>query len=88
MRAISSTASSGVLRRLARLCAWLADSGSSIAWAPLSIARSAPLRLGTSTDTESPGSVLACATTRGVGQLRQQRAGTNEPTSISRRPAA
>ncbi len=63
MRAISATTSSGGLRRLARLWAWLADSGSSIASAPVSSARCAPLRFGTSTDTHRPGSVRANATT-------------------------
>ncbi len=37
----------------------LADSGRSIASAPASIARCAPLRLGTSTETNRPGKVLA-----------------------------
>ena len=41
--------------------------------APLSIARSAPLRLGTSTDTNRPGSVLRERDELGrVGELRQQ----------------
>jgi hypothetical protein len=59
MRPSSATTSSGVLRRLARLCAWLADSGSSIRSASASSARSAPLRLGTSTEANTPGSVFA-----------------------------
>ena len=89
MRAISSTTSSGVLRRLARLCAWLADSGSSIACAPESIARSAPFRFGTSTEAVRPGSVSACATSSAVSaSCGISLGGTNEPTSISRRPAS
>ena len=59
MRPNSAITSSGVLRRLARLCSWLADSGTSIRSASSSMARSAPLRLGTSTETNRPGSVLA-----------------------------
>ena len=73
MRPISATTSSGVLRRLARLCAWLADSGSSIRSAPLSSAACAPFRLGTSTEVTRPGSVFADGDQLGgVGQLRQQ----------------
>ena len=66
MLASSSTISSGVLRTLARLCAWLADSGTSSRSAPDSIARSAPLRFGTSTETNRPGSVFANATSSAV----------------------
>ncbi len=89
MRAISATTSSGVLRRLARLCAWLADSGTSIRSAPLSSARSAPFRFGTSTDANRSGSVFAKATSSAVSaSWGRRRAGTNEPTSISRWPAA
>ena len=58
-RTSSATTSSGVLRRLARLWAWLADSGRIIKSAPPSSACSAPRRLGTSTDANRPGSVLA-----------------------------
>ena len=72
IRAISATASSGVLRRFARLCAWLADSGSSIRSAPASIARSAPLRFGTSTETVSPA---ATSRTRRAPRCRQAEAG-------------
>ena len=90
MRAISATTSSGVLRRLARLCAWLADSGTSIRSALASIARSAPLRLGTSTDDEQAGQRLgeAPALRRCRPAAAAAAAGTNEPTSISRCPAA
>ena len=59
MRPISCTTSSGVLRRLARLWAWLADSGTIIRSAPPSMARSAPLKLGTSTEADRPGRVRA-----------------------------
>jgi hypothetical protein len=59
MRPTSATTSSGVLRRLARLCAWLAESGTSIRSASPAMARSAPLRLGTSTEAKRPGSVFA-----------------------------
>ena len=38
---------------MAKLCAWLADNGSNIQSAPLAMARSAPFRLGTNTDTTS-----------------------------------
>ena len=89
MRATSEMTSSGVLRRLARLWAWLADSGISIRSARASMARSAPLKLGTSTDTKRPGSVLAKATSCAVSaSCGSSLAGTNEPTSISRCPAA
>jgi hypothetical protein len=88
MRPISATTSSGVLRRLARLCAWLADSGTSIRSAP-AMARSAPFRLGTSTEARRPGSVLAKASSSAVSaSCGSRRAGTKEPTSISRWPAA
>ena len=89
MRAISATTSSGVLRRLARLWAWLADSGTSISSASPSMARSAPLRLGTSTEAFRPGKVLANASTSAVSaSCGSSRAGTKEPTSISRWPAS
>ena len=89
MRPISATTSSGVLRRLARLCAWLADSGSSIASAPESNAAIAPFRLGTSTEVTRPGRVFATATSSAVSaNCGSSRAGTKEPTSISRWPAA
>ena len=89
MRPTSATTSSGVLRRLARLCAWLADSGTSSRSASASIARSAPFRLGTSTDANRPGSVFAKASSSAVSaSCGSSCAGTNEPTSISRWPAA
>jgi hypothetical protein len=76
MRPISATTSSGVLRRLARLCAWLADSGSSMACAPLSSAACAPFRLGTSTLVTRPGQrQRGLHQLGGVGQLRQQPCG-------------
>ena len=85
MRASSCTTSSGVLRKLARLCAWLADSGSTIKSALPSRARSAPFKLGTNTDASSPGSVFANASTSQVSaSCGMSLGGTNEPTSISR----
>ena len=73
MRAISATTSSGVLRRLARLCAWLAESGTSIASAPDSIARSAPFQIGHQHRYAKSGQRLGERDqVIGVGQLRQQ----------------
>jgi hypothetical protein len=66
MRPISATTSSGVLRRFARLCAWLADSGSSIRSARESSAACAPFRFGTSTEVTSPGSARAASTSAAV----------------------
>ena len=74
---------------LAKLWAWLADRGTTIRSAPQSSARSAPLKLGTSTEATRPGSVLAWASTSAVSaSWGSRRAGTKEPTSISRWPAA
>ncbi|MOA12792.1 hypothetical protein D3C78_1328130 [compost metagenome] len=74
---------------MARLWAWLADKGTSIRSAPLASARSAPFKLGTKTDTVSPSRRLAWATKASVSaNWGSSRAGTNDPTSISRWPAA
>jgi hydroxymethylglutaryl-CoA lyase len=72
-----------------RLAGWLAESGTSIISALHSIARSAPFRFGTSTVAFRPGSVCAKASTSAVSaSCGSSRAGTNEPTSISRWPAS
>ena len=87
MRPISATTSSGVLRRLARLWAWLADSGTSSACAATSMARSAPFRLGTSTDGSKSGKVFAKATSSAVSATCGiNLAGTKEPTSSLAQP--
>ena len=73
MRPTSAITSSGVFRRLARLCAWLADSGTSMTSAPLSRARSAPFRFGTRTETTRSGQGLRVRDQLGgVGELRQE----------------
>src|SRR4029079_18644312 len=81
--------SSGVFLRFARLCAGLAESGRSIRSAPLASARSAPFRFGTRTETTRPGSVFAYSTSSAVSaSCGTSFTETNEPTSISRWPAA
>ena len=85
----SSTIACGLLRTLAMECAGLAETGTVILCTPAARAASAPRRLGTSASTVRPGSVSACATTAAVSaSCGSRRAGTKEPTSISRRPAA
>jgi hypothetical protein len=57
--------------------------------APQASARSAPRRLGTSTDTVRPGSASPASTSAAVSaSCDSRRGGTKEPTSISRSPAA
>ena len=69
----SATTSSGVLRRLARLCAWLADSGTSSRSASASMARSAPLQVGHQHRDEQARQRLRVGhQLGGVGELRQQ----------------
>ena len=90
MRPTSAITSSGVFLRLARLCAWLADSGTSRTSAPLSRARSAPFRFGTRTETTRSGQRLRVRDQLGgVGELRQEPAPerTSRPRSRAGRRA-
>ena len=58
-------------------------------WAPAASASWAPRKFGTSAITVRPGSVSAWRTTSATSAIcGKRRAGTNEPTSISRSPAA
>ncbi len=82
MRPISATTSSGVLRRLARLWAWLADSGTSSACAATSMARSAPFRLGTSTDGSKSGKVFAKVTSSAVSASLRHQLGRHEGADL------
>jgi hypothetical protein len=89
MRRTSATISSRVLRTLAIECAALADTGMVSLCTPAASAASAPRRLGTSAITVTPGCVRAWRTTSAASAIcGSRRAGTKEPTSISRRPAA
>ena len=89
MARTSASISSGVLRTLAIKCAALADTGIVSLCAPASIAASAPFRLGTSASTVTPAWRRACRTTSAASAIcGNSRAGTNDATSISRKPAA
>src|SRR6516164_2290173 len=89
MFATSAIISAGVLRTLARLWAGLTETGIPILWTPAPMASRAPRRFGTKAATESPGSVRANATTSAASAIcGRSWGGTNEPTSISRTPAA
>ena len=89
MARTSSTICSRVLRTLASECAALADTGIVILCTPASMAASAPFRFGTSAITVHPGSATACRTTSAASAIcGSSFAGTNDATSISRRPAA
>ncbi|MNT31615.1 hypothetical protein D3C72_1674600 [compost metagenome] len=80
---------SRVLRTLASEWAALADTGSVTLCTPAARAASAPRRLGASAITVMPGWVSAWRTTSATSAIwGSRRAGTNEPTSISRSPAA
>jgi hypothetical protein len=83
-----SIISSRVLRTLASECAALADTGIVSLCTPAASAASAPRTLGTSAITVRPGKVSACFTTSAASAIcGNSFAGTNEATSISRRPA-
>ena len=85
----SSTICSGVIRTFASLCLRLADTGKVTLWAPASMARWNPFRLGARATTLSPGICLEKATISAVSAIAGiSLGGTNEPTSISLRPAA
>ncbi len=87
--ATSSRICAWVLRTLAREWASLTDTGSVTLAAPASKAACAPRRLGASAATCRPGSSRAAATTSAASAIcGSSLGGTNEQTSISRRPAA
>ena len=70
-------------------CGSLTDTGMVMRWAPAANACSAYFRFGTSTATRRLGMVSACATTAAQSAICGSAFGdTNEPTSISRRPAS
>ena len=77
------------MRTFDTLCMWLAETGKPILCAPASTARWKPFTFGASATTLSPGIVQACATISPVSAMAGiSFGGTNEPTSISLRPAA
>src|SRR5512140_2866143 len=89
MSRTSAIISSRVLRTLASECAALAETGTVSLCTPAASASCAPRRFGTSAITVRPGSVSAWRTTCATSAIcGNSRAGTNEPTSISRSPAA
>ena len=72
-----------------RFLARLAETGKVTLCAPASSARWKPLRFGARATTFTLGNVLANRTTSPVSAIAGMSfGGTNEPTSISRRPAA
>ncbi len=76
-------------RTLRRLWVSLTETGRVILSAPASTAACAPFRLGTSAATVRPGIALAWRTSAPVSAMDGRTwAGTKEPTSISRTPAA
>ena len=87
--ASSSIICIGVLRTFDRLCSGLTEIGTPILWVPPLMASSAPRRFGASVAIRRFGSVRANATTSAVSAIcGKSFGGTNEPTSISRTPAA
>ena len=77
-----------VMRMLLSKCGSLTDTGMVIMCAPASQASRAYLRFGTNTATRRPGMVSAWATTAAASAICGNTFGeTNEPTSISRKPA-
>src|SRR5688572_2812638 len=82
-------ASSGVMRTFDRLCDLDTEIVNVSLCTPACMARCAPVKLGASAATLRPGSVNACATTSGASIICGiSFGGTNEQTSISRKPAS
>ncbi len=85
--ATCATACSGVMLMLDWLCRREAETGRLIFSAPAAMARSAPLRLGTSAATQKPPIASAPRTTASASAICGSSLGeTKEPTSISASP--